>query len=84
MSDDAVSPVTHGETPLDVGLSPNRIAEVVANRGNISEDAAQRLALFFGNNAEVWTNLQARYEQKLEQQGKPADDVGRVKADRAA
>ena len=42
-----------------IGISPNRIAEIVNNRRRITADTALRLGLYFGNSAEFWMNLQA-------------------------
>ena len=47
-----------------LGISPNRIAEIVNNRRRISPDTAIRLADYFGNSAEFWMNLQAYYDLK--------------------
>jgi addiction module HigA family antidote len=41
-----------------IGISPNRIAEIVNNRRRITADTALRLALYFGNTPEFWLNLQ--------------------------
>ena len=41
-----------------VGISPNRIAEIVNNRRRITADTALRLGVFFGNSPEFWMNLQ--------------------------
>ncbi len=41
-----------------IGISPNRIAEIVNNRRRITADTALRLALYFGNSPEFWLNLQ--------------------------
>ncbi len=45
-----------------IGISPNRIAEIVNNRRRITADTALRLGLFFGNSPEFWMNLQAHYD----------------------
>ena len=45
-----------------IGISPNRIAEIVNNRRRITADTALRLSLYFGNSPEFWMNLQSRYE----------------------
>ena len=41
-----------------IGISPNRIAEIVNNRRRITADTALRLSLYFGNSPEFWMNLQ--------------------------
>ena len=37
-----------------IGISPNRITEIVNNRRRITADTALRLSLYFGNSAEFW------------------------------
>ncbi|MFZ0424253.1 MAG: HigA family addiction module antitoxin [Xanthobacteraceae bacterium] len=48
-----------------IGISPNRIAEIVNNRRRITADTALRLSLYFGNSREFWLNLQTHYDLKL-------------------
>jgi addiction module HigA family antidote len=48
-----------------LGISPNRIAEIVHNRRRITADTAVRLGLYFGTTAEFWQNLQAHYDLKM-------------------
>ena len=45
-----------------IGISPNRIAEIVHNRRRITADTALRLGLYFGNSPEFWLNLQTHYD----------------------
>jgi antitoxin HigA-1 len=67
-----------------IGISPNRIAEIVNNRRRITADTALRLGLYFGNSAEFWINLQAHYDLKIARKKlKPADEK-RIKSQRAA
>jgi addiction module HigA family antidote len=81
MPQDEFSPVTPGEMLKDeflaeynlsqsqlaraIGISPNRITEIVNNRRRITADTAVRLSLYFGNSAEFWMNLQTHYDLKL-------------------
>jgi addiction module HigA family antidote len=67
-----------------VGISPNRIAEIVNNRRRITADTALRLSLFFGNSAEFWMNLQTHYDLKLARENLKPVDAKRIKAIRAA
>jgi addiction module HigA family antidote len=67
-----------------VGISPNRIAEIVNNRRRIGADTAVRLALYFGNRPEFWMNLQADYDLKIAHENLSADEARRIKAQRAA
>jgi addiction module HigA family antidote len=67
-----------------IGISPNRIAEIVNNRRRITADTALRLSLYFGNSAEFWMNLQSHYDLKVARLNLKPDDVKRIKARRAA
>src|ERR1700687_617461 len=67
-----------------VGISPNRIAEIVNNRRRITADTALRLGLYFGNTAEFWMKLQTHYDLKMARQNLDAKDIRRIKARRAA
>lgn len=67
-----------------IGISPNRIADIVNNRRRITADTALRLSLFFGNSAEFWINLQTRYDLKLARQNLKPETIARIKAQRAA
>lgn len=67
-----------------IGISPNRIAEIVNNRRRITADTALRLGLFFGNSPEFWMNLQAHYDLKMARQNLKPEDAKRIKSLRAA
>ena len=67
-----------------IGISPNRIAEIVNNRRRITADTALRLGLYFGNSPEFWINLQAYYDLKMAQRDLKPEDVKRIKSLRAA
>ena len=67
-----------------IGISPNRIAEIVSNRRRITADTALRLSLYFGNSPEFRMNLQTHYDLKMAQRKLSAEDVARIKAQRAA
>lgn len=67
-----------------LGISPNRIAEIVNNRRRITADTALRLGLYFGNSPEFWMNLQAHYDLKIARQTLRPEDAKRIKARRAA
>jgi antitoxin HigA-1 len=100
MAQDEFSPVTPGEMLKDeflaeyslsqnqlaraIGLSPNRIGEIVNNRRRITADTAVRLSLYFGNRAEFWMNLQTHYDLKLARRELPPEEVGRIQSQRAA
>ena len=45
-----------------IGVTPARVNEIVNGRRGISADTALRLGRYFGTTADVWINLQKRYE----------------------
>jgi addiction module HigA family antidote len=67
-----------------IGISPNRIAEIVNNRRRITADSALRLSLYFGNSPEFWMNLQSHYDLKVARCDLKPADIKRIKAQRAA
>ncbi len=100
MAMDEFSPVTPGEMlkheflaeyglsqnqlAKAVGISPNRIAEIVNNRRRITADTALRLSLYFENSPEFWLNLQTHYDLKMARRNLRPEEVERIKAQRAA
>ena len=66
-----------------IGISPNRIAEIVNNRCRITADTALRLALYFGN-SEFWLNLQIHYDLKMARKELPPEIAKEIAAARAA
>jgi addiction module HigA family antidote len=67
-----------------IGISPNRIADIVNNRRRITADTALRLGLYFGNSPEFWMNLQSHYDLKVARRQLKAVDAKRIKARRVA
>ena len=67
-----------------IGISPNRIAEIINNRRRITADTALRLSLYFGNSPEFWMNLQTRYDLKIARRNLKPEDAKRIKSLRAA
>jgi len=67
-----------------IGISPNRVTEIVHDRRRITADTALRLALYFGNSAEFWMNLQTHYDLKMARRNLKPEDAARIKAQRAA
>ena len=100
MTNDELAPVTPGEMLKEeflaeyglsqnqlaraIGISPNRIAEIVNNRRRITADTALRLGLYFGNSPEFWLNLQTQYDLKLAQRALAPEEMARIRAHRAA
>jgi len=67
-----------------IGISPNRIAEIVNNRRRISADTALQLGLYFGNSPEFWLNLQTHYDLQRARKNLTPSAIARIKARRAA
>src|SRR2546422_7441132 len=67
-----------------VGISPNRIAEIVNNRRRITADTALRLGLYFGNSPEFWMNLQTHYDLKMARRNLKPEDAKRIRSQRVA
>ncbi len=67
-----------------LGISPNRIAEIVNNRRRITVDTALRLGLFFGNAPEFWQNLQAHYDMKMARRALSPEVAEKIAAQRVA
>ena len=67
-----------------IGISANRIAEIVNNRRRITADTALRLGLYFGNSPEFWLNLQTHYDLKKARKKLPPNLRARIKAQHAA
>jgi addiction module HigA family antidote len=67
-----------------IGISPNRIAEIIHNRRSITADTAIRLSLYFGNSPEFWINLQTHYDLKMAERELTAAERKRIRANRAA
>jgi len=100
MARDEFAPVTPGEMLKEeflaeyglsqnalakaIGISPNRVTEIVNNRRRITADTALRLALYFGNSPEFWLNLQTRYDLKVARKKLKPEVEKRIKARRAA
>ncbi|MFI4959689.1 MAG: HigA family addiction module antitoxin [Lysobacterales bacterium] len=45
-----------------IGVTPARVNDIVSERRGISADTALRLGRYFGTTADVWINLQKRFE----------------------
>src|ERR1700716_3909942 len=74
--------LSHNQLARAVGISPNRIAEIVNNRRGITADTALRLALYFGNSPEFWMNLQSNYDLKIARRKLKPEDAKRIRARR--
>ncbi|MGF6494899.1 addiction module HigA family antidote [Luteibacter sp. 621] len=48
-----------------IGVPAPRIGEIIAGRRAITADTALRLAKFFGQSDEFWSNMQAGYDREM-------------------
>jgi addiction module HigA family antidote len=46
-----------------IGVTPNRVLDIIHGRRSITPDTALRLGKFFWNGTRFWTNLQTSYEE---------------------
>jgi addiction module HigA family antidote len=76
--------LSQNQLARSIGISPNRVAEIVNNRRRITADTALRLALYFGNSPEFWMNLQAHYDLKRADKELSAAERKRIRSNRAA
>ncbi len=62
----------------DIAVPPRRVNEIVHGIRGISADTALRLARFFGTSAELWMNLQSRYDLERQRDEAEARIMGEV------
>ncbi len=69
LKEDFMEPLGLGANRLAkaIGVPANRISEIVAGRRSLSPETALRLSAYFGTTAELWMNLQARYDLRRAQ-----------------
>ncbi len=58
---------TQGDLAEIIGRSAKSISQIVSGRSGITSRTAKELALAFGTSAEVWLNLQTRYDLSREE-----------------
>jgi addiction module HigA family antidote len=60
-----------------IGVEQTRISEILHGKRGISADTALRLARFFGTSAQLWLNLQTRYEleERLNEAGSEIEKI---------
>jgi addiction module HigA family antidote len=70
--------ITQNRIAVAIGVPPRRINEIVHGKRRISADTALRLSRYFGNSAEFWLSIQARYDLDLAQD-KASDEIAQIK-----
>lgn len=76
--------LTQNELARAIGISANRITEIVNNRRRITADTALRLAVYFGNSPGFWMDLQTHYDLKLARKKLSAKEIERIRGRSAA
>ena len=54
--------LSQADTARALGITANRLNEVVKNKRGISADTALRLAAYFGTSAQFWLNVQDAWD----------------------
>jgi addiction module HigA family antidote len=49
----------------------NRVTAIIRNERSVTADTALRLSRYFGNSADFWINLQARYDLEVAKKSLP-------------
>lgn len=86
LTNDFIEPlgITRYRVAKAMGVPQRRVDEICAGERAITADTALRLERVFGLEAQVWLNLQARYEleaanpslrKKIEREAKPLETV---------
>ena len=76
--------LSHNQLAKAIGISPNRITEIVNNRRRITANTALRLSLYFGNSPEFWMSLQSHYDLKMARSDLKPEDIKRIKENAVA
>jgi antitoxin HigA-1 len=63
--------ITKNKLAIDLGIPASRVDQIAKGKRSISADTACRFALYFGNSAEFWMNLQSSYDLKVQRQNFP-------------
>ena len=54
--------VTQAQLAREIGVSPMRISHIIKGARPVTAEVALRLGRYFGQTAQCWLNLQARYD----------------------
>ena|SRR5713226_6799653 len=57
--------VTANAVALALRIPANRLTAIINGQRSISADTAMRLGKYFGTSAQMWMNLQSRYELQV-------------------
>lgn len=59
--------ISQNQLARDIDVPPSRIHAIVHGKRTLTADMALRLGKYFQTSAQLWINLQARYDLKLAQ-----------------
>jgi addiction module HigA family antidote len=57
--------ISQNQLARDIDVPVSRVAGIVKGERSITADTALRLGRYFSTSAEMWMNLQARYDLRL-------------------
>ncbi len=70
--------LTQAQLARDLGISQNRVNELIRGKRGITAETALLLSAYFGNSAEFWMNLQTAHDLSKARQGmRPKESVRR-------
>ncbi|XVN40378.1 MAG: HigA family addiction module antitoxin [Rickettsia endosymbiont of Argas persicus] len=59
--------ISQNQLARDIDIPPSRIHAIIHGKRTLTADMALRLGKYFKTSAQLWINLQARYDLKLAQ-----------------
>ncbi|MCC8368535.1 MAG: HigA family addiction module antitoxin [Rickettsia endosymbiont of Oxypoda opaca] len=59
--------ISQNQLARDIDVPPSRVHAIVHGKRTLTADMALRLGKYFKTSAQLWINLQARYDLKLAQ-----------------
>jgi addiction module HigA family antidote len=71
--------VTPTEFARQIDVPPNRIGQIIAGKGAVTDDTALRLGHWFGVEPQFWLNLQSAYEIRIAEE-KASREIARLPA----
>ncbi len=76
--------ISKSKLAIDLGIPASRIDQIAKGARSISADTAFRLALYFGNSAKFWMNLQSSYDLRVIEREKLPEIMRQVRTRGAA
>jgi addiction module HigA family antidote len=76
--------ISQNQLAREIDVPVSRVAGIVKGSRAITADTALRLGLYFGTSAEMWLNLQTRYDLRVAHRTAWPTIKARIKARKAA